>query len=169
VENTVTILAEETGSTEVDSLTLYINGLSSDVDDSAPFQFQWTVPVSANSYTLFVKSWTANRSGTSPLVTVFVEADSDSELPVIRITRPADWAVVQGQIEVIAEAHDNYGIDQVVLIVDGSEHDTLSSAPYLFQLDTDLLTVENHTLICKVYDTSGNNNLSNMVTMVVDR
>ncbi|MBL7032553.1 MAG: hypothetical protein ISR91_00250 [Candidatus Delongbacteria bacterium] len=169
VENTITVFAEETTPVEVDSVVLYTDGQRFEADDTEPFQFLWTVPDSVNSHTLFVKSWLENRSGTSPLVTLFVESDYDTRLPYVQILSPADWSVVQGEIEVIAAALDNYGIDRVVLVLDGLDHDTLYTAPYLFPLNTDLLTEENHTLICRAYDTADNYNLSNMVTIVVDR
>jgi hypothetical protein len=110
-----------------------------------------------------------SQSGTSPLVTVFVEPTNDTAPPYVQILSPADWIVVQGQIDVITEAMDNYTVDRVVLILDGLEYDTLFSAPYWFNLDTDLLTEENHTLICRAYDHVDNYNFSNMVTIVVDR
>ncbi|HEX05544.1 MAG TPA: hypothetical protein ENH10_10410, partial [Bacteroidetes bacterium] len=70
VDNTVTVIAEETQSADIDSLVLYIDGLRFDVNDSAPYQFVWTVPEGNGSHTLFVRSWEGDQSGTSPLVTV---------------------------------------------------------------------------------------------------
>ena len=169
VENTITVFAEETTPVQVDSVVLYTDGQRFEADNTEPYQFQWTVPDSVNSHTLFVKSWLENRSGTSQLVTLFVESDYDNRLPFVQILSPADWAVVQGEIEVISAALDNYSIDRVILVLDGLDHDTLYTEPYLFSLNTDLLTEGNHTLICRAYDTAGNYNLSNLVTIVVDR
>lgn len=167
VMNSIMILAEETQAADVDSVVLYIDGLRFGIDTDVPYQFSWVVPVDADSHTLYVRSWAESQSGISPLVTVFSEAGEDSELPYVQITSPADWAQVNGEIEVLAEAHDNVGIDSVILLLDGLEYATLLSAPFRFQVDTEPLTGDNHTLICKAFDPSGNFNISNLVTFVV--
>jgi MYXO-CTERM domain-containing protein len=75
---------------------------------------------------------------------------SDTLAPDVRITSPANGATVPTAFAVSADAMDNNAVSKVELYVDGQLANTLTAAPFTFQLSG--LALGGHTITAKAYD-----------------
>jgi hypothetical protein len=92
---------------------------------------------------------------------------TDTQVPTVSITSPADGAPLMGSIAVRIDAHDNVGVATVELLVDGDVAAADSTAPWEFTWDTDSLAEGPHTLLAQAYDAAGNVGVSAVVHVTV--
>jgi len=74
----------------------------------------------------------------------------DSIAPTVAITSPANNATVPAAFNVSTNATDNTAITKVELYVDGQLVDTVTAAPFTFQVSG--LAVGGHAILAKAYD-----------------
>lgn len=74
----------------------------------------------------------------------------DAIAPTVRITSPSNGATVPAAFAVATDATDNTAITKVELYVDGVLADTVTAAPFTF--DVSGLAVGGHALVAKAYD-----------------
>lgn len=91
--------------------------------------------------------------GTTPTPT------GDTTPPTVSISSPANGATVANTTQITANATDNSGsIKKLDLFLDGSTtvSQTITTSPYVFNLDTKTLTNGSHTITVKAYDNANN-------------
>src|SRR3989344_2411198 len=97
-----------------------------------------------------------------------VTAPSDTTVPTVSLTAPANNASVSGTINVTATASDNFGVTNVEFYLDDVLNSTDTSSPYSYSLNTTALTNAAHTITAKAYDAAGNATISSAVTVTVN-
>jgi len=95
---------------------------------------------------------TSITGATTPMGVTIVFEDA---APVVGIVDPVEGETVYGTVPVEVSASDDKGISRVELFVDGALNGTLTAAPFVFALDTTLLSNGSHTLRAVAYDTIG--------------
>ncbi len=86
---------------------------------------------------------TSVTGSTTPMGVTIVFEDA---APVVGIVDPVEGETVYGTVPVEVSASDDKGVDRVELSVDGALNGTLTAAPFVFGLDTTLLSNGSHTL-----------------------
>ncbi|GIX08281.1 MAG: hypothetical protein KatS3mg115_2684 [Candidatus Poribacteria bacterium] len=84
------------------------------------------------------------------------ESLGDVVRPSVSIVSPGQGDVVSGTLRVEVQAEDDERIDAVVLLVDGIYKGTATSSPYVFFLDTTMLSFGLHVITAIAYDREGN-------------
>jgi hypothetical protein len=150
---------------QVQSVDLFVDGQPVLSDSVAPYLYSWDAGSLTTARTLFARARGESNTSDSELITVSVQDTSDHQYPAIILTWPAMWTLVPGVIQVRFEVTDNVGINHVELLVDGALQGTMGTAPYYYNWDPAGLDSGNHTLLGKAFDFSGNESLSNLVTV----
>ena len=89
--------------------------------------------------------------------TVNTDLPPDELDPVVQITAPLDQATVNGGVSVEVTAADNYSVDVVRILIDGTLRGTFYARPY--QLVWSTLGLPNntsHTIVAEALDPSKN-------------
>jgi hypothetical protein len=95
--------------------------------------------------------------GSSIGCTVNTDLPPDDLDPVVQITAPLDGATVNGGVSVEVNAADNYSVEVVRILIDGTLRGTFYARPY--QLVWSTLALQNntsHTIVAEASDASGN-------------
>jgi hypothetical protein len=113
---------------------------------------------------------TAENDTLSGNPTTIMPVVATSTLPMVSIGSPLNNANVSGTIAIAVNASDtSSAITKVKLFVDGMFGLKKStSSPYVFSLNTVLLSNGKHTLTAKAYDAAGNVGTSTVVSIMVN-
>ena len=93
---------------------------------------------------------------------------NDTIAPITSITQPVNNAIVNGTINVNADASDNVGVTKVEFYVDGGLINTDNSFPYSVSWNTTTVTNGSHALTSKAYDAANNTGTSLPVNVTVN-
>ena len=95
--------------------------------------------------------------------------EADEQVPTVRVTYPPKNTSVSGIILITAEASDNESVARVEFYINEALKITKQQEPYQYSWET--LYLENgskHTIVAKAYDPSGNEGVSEEVSVVVN-
>lgn len=133
-EQTLSITATATDDVEVEFVSFTINNEVLFTDDTAPYQFDYSVPVGAGSLVLGATAtdFGGNEGYAEPVV---LSVTRDTSPPTITITSPATGSAFDGAVTVpvTANASDNQGVSAVEFYVDGQLKFTDYVAPYIYE------------------------------------
>ena len=163
-----TITAQVTASDNVGvtAVSLSVDGLLLGSDTTAPYSVTWNTTTASNgTHTLTATASDGAGNTTSISNSVTVSNLSDTTLPTISITSPANAATVSGNVSVLVNAQDNVGVVRVELYVDGQLKATSTSVPFTTKWNTKREARGAHTLQCKAYDAADNVGTSATVTV----
>ena len=94
---------------------------------------------------------------------------ADTAAPAVAITAPAANAAISGTVNLMASASDNVAVASVQFKVDNANTGAaISAVPYIYALNTALLSDGNHILTAMATDTSGNSATSLGVAVKVN-
>jgi subtilisin family serine protease len=166
LRGTIQVSATASDNREVVRVEFYVDGTLLGTDTSAPYAVGWnTASVTDGAHTLTVKAHDATgnvRTSAGVAVTV------DNTAPTTALTAPASNALVEGTVQVSADANDNQAVARVEFYVDGTLLGTDTSAPYAVSWNSLYATDGAHTLSTKVHDPAGNVGTSAAVVVNVD-
>jgi hypothetical protein len=150
-------------------VSLSVDGTSMGELTVAPFT--WTVDAGAlmpgtHQLIAHARDAAGNTADSAP-VTFTVPAPTSDQPPAVSLSGVMNGATVSGVLMLTATASDDVGLVSVGLRVDGAAVKTLTSAPYVFPLDTATLAVGSHTLLAVATDTKGQSASSAPVTIVI--
>lgn len=91
----------------------------------------------------------------------------DAIAPEVALVRPVDGEVVSGEVEILAVAGDEIGVDRVEFLLDGSLLGTRTAEPYSLLWDSTTATDGPHVLQARAFDLAGNIGTSAAVTVEV--
>lgn len=119
---------------------------------------------SAGPYTTLQSNISVAQSGyktisdiSAPYAYYRLAETTDTAVPTVAITNPADGAVLQGSVGLTVAASDNSGsIASVTYAVNGVTQATDSTAPYAFNWNTMNVGNGNHVLTATARDAAGN-------------
>lgn len=152
--------------------------------NSSAIPFQGSGATEGNAPVDKGKSTTASISGLNPAnsyffaVTAYNSAGEESVYsnivqipetlpPSVSITGPQAGTTVAGTVAFSASATDNAGIARVQFLVNGTQVYESATAPYTYSWDTSPLSAGSYALTAKAFDISGNEALSQSVTVSV--
>lgn len=150
------------------NVALYIDDLFFAQSSSPPFVFQIdTTAWIEGSHEIKAISTDANGNTNfdSILVNIIREI-VDITPPDVLITNPFDGSKIDGITNVNVAATDNIKVSSVQLYVNNALHDSKSSLPYDFILDSNDFADGSHTVTAKAYDSSDNVNEDSIVVKV---
>ncbi|MBW3538469.1 right-handed parallel beta-helix repeat-containing protein, partial [Candidatus Parcubacteria bacterium] len=93
---------------------------------------------------------------------------SDTTVPAVNITAPANDATVSGTTSVSANASDNVGVTKVEFYLDNNLQSTATANPYNWSWDTTGTANGTHTLTAKAYDAASNTASSGPVSVNIN-
>ena len=120
--------SDEDGS--VSKVEFYDNGVKIGEDSDVPYRFVWNNPPVGDHTLMAVATDNQNaRGGSTPVLIVVYDA---AGTPVVRITSPADGAVLEGPTNLLftASAHAISGVTNVQFIANGSVFGNDPVTPY---------------------------------------
>jgi thermitase len=163
VSGTINVTGTASDSLGISSVTLLCDGLLVSTTVNKLFSIPWnTASVASGTHTLTVKAVdpSGNTGSASVNVTVPVRtlSTADTTAPTVSITSPANGThlLSNGALTVSASAHDNIGVVQVSIFVDGVQQYTGTSAPYSFQWNPNKAVYGAHTISATAWDAAGN-------------
>jgi hypothetical protein len=157
VSGTISVQVAAGDNVGVSSVSLSVDGVLSGGDNTAPYSFTWNTTAAANgAHTLTATAGDGAGNTTSTSIVVTVSNLSDTTVPTISITSPANGGTVAGNVSVLVSAADNVGVVKVELYVDGQLKATSMSVPFTTKWNTKREARGAHTLQCKAYDAAGN-------------
>ena len=169
VSGTVNVVAEATDNVGVDRVEFFIDGILRQTVSAPPYNYLWnTDPENAGDHNLYAKAFDlSGNSGISPVITVTVDTVIDNIPPVVNIVNPPDGQIVSGNVNILAEATDNVGVDRVEIFIDGFLVSTASSPPYDYLWNTVLADTGIHNIFARAFDLSNNSAVSPTITVTV--
>jgi peptidoglycan/xylan/chitin deacetylase (PgdA/CDA1 family) len=90
----------------------------------------------------------------------------DTTAPTVTLTSPAAGAFVAGTVPLTASASDNFGVDHVDFLVDGSVVGAGTRAPYRFNWNS-LNAAGVHTISARAVDVAGNTQTTTPISVTV--
>lgn len=170
VSGIVNIAAEANDDDGIERVEFYIDGFLEQTVLTSPYHYLWnTDQVNAGDHNIYAKAFDLNANfGLSPVITVTVDTVIDNIPPVVDIVNPPDGQTVSGNINIVAEASDNIGVDRVEFYIDGFFRETATTPPYDYLWDTSLENAGGHNLHARAFDLSGNSGVSPVITVTVD-
>ena len=128
-----------------------------------------TTSLSDGTHTIAAKAFDAANNNASNSISVTVaNTVSDTTSPTISITSPANGSTVSGSITVSVAASDNVGVNKVEFYVDNSLHSSDTESPWSFTLNTNQISLGNHTLSAKAFDAAGNIGISQTLEIIIE-
>lgn len=89
--------------------------------------------------------------------------------PTVEIVQPVNGATVSGNVEILAHADDDFGVEKVEIYIDDTLRDEIFIEPYQYTWNTLLLPDNSsHDIQARAYDTADNEGVSPTVTVNVD-
>ncbi len=93
---------------------------------------------------------------------------TDDTAPELTVSGVTQFDTVEGIMNLTITASDATGIDRIELHVDDVLYLTLNLTPYLFEINTTLLTNGEHTILIKAFDVLGNVNDASSYIITVE-
>ena len=85
------------------------------------------------------------------------ELPPDTQNPLVQITAPLDGTTVNGGVSVDVSAADNYSVEVVRILIDGTLRATFYTQPYHLVWSTlGLQNNSSHTIVAEADDLAGN-------------
>lgn len=152
---------------EIDNVAIYLDGI--DVHDFTQIPYETVLDVTQQgTHNIFViVTDNLGYSKISSLINFEVEY-IDLIDPNGFIAYPADWTNITGIFEARIIAFDDVEVDRVELFVDGVYWNESDDAPYNFEIDSTMLSNENHTLYAIIYDSSENSFVTQLVNIRIE-
>lgn len=163
-EAMVPIAAEASDDVGVVRVEFFVDNARFAEDDMVPYEAIWDASSFAEGpHTIKALAYDTGAQTAEHTIQLTV----DRAPPSVRITAPGDGAVVDvGLVDVSVDATDAYGIDRVVVAVDGGPEMDVAMAPYVVQLSG--LALGQHTLAVHAWDLAGHRSATVQQTLVVD-
>ena len=171
VFGSVEINAIASDDNDIETVDFYFDSDSIDSDNNSPYSCFWdTTTIPDGEYLL--KATASDFSGnenTDNDTTIFVNNSTvDSILPNINITSPSNGSTHSDIVNIIINATDNFAILKVEFYINDIFIDSDKSIPYSFEWDTRLYIDGLFNLSAKAIDTTGNVNIDNDTSVIVD-
>ncbi|MFK8016785.1 MAG: Ig-like domain-containing protein [Gammaproteobacteria bacterium] len=166
----VVISVEATDDNQVDTVELIVDDVSFGFDNTSPYGFDFdTLALADGDYSLRAQATDlAGNVGVSATVIITIDnaGPPDTLAPTVSLAVPD--GTLSGTVEVTATATDNVGVVAVALRIDDIDVATLSSASYVFAVDTDALADGEHTFQAAASDAAGNVGVSSVISATID-
>jgi hypothetical protein len=170
VSGVVSVTATATDNVGIAGVQFLVNGANLGAEDtSSPYSVSWSsTTVSNGSHTLTAVARDAAGNTTSSTTVVVTVQNSDTTVPAVSMTAPANGATVSGTVTLSATASDNVGVAGVQFRLDGVNLGAeVTSSPYSFSWNTTTVVNGSHSLTAVARDAAGNTATSAAVIVTV--
>jgi hypothetical protein len=164
----VNFVAEATDDNGIERVEFYVDGVLGQTVTTPPYSYLWnTNTVTAGNHNLYAKAFDLNNnSAVSPVITVTVAADDTP--PVVSIINPPNGQIVSGNVNIVAEATDDNGVERVEFYINGVLEQSVTTTPYSYLWNTNQVTAGDHNIYAKAFDLNNNSAVSPVITVTVD-
>jgi len=154
VSGSVNVSVSATSTIAINRVELYVDGVLSGTDYSAPYSFGWNTTGLSGSHSLVSKAYdTIGNNATSAAQSVSV-VSVDTTPPSVQITSVASGSK---NLTVTTSASDSQsGVAKVELYIDGALKVTNTVAPWSFKVNSKPFSRGTHSVVAKAYDNAGN-------------
>ena len=152
-------------------MSFTVDGAPLSTDTSAPYTATWdstTASKRAAQRSLQPLVDPAGNVGSATPVGVTVANVVDTTPPTVSVSAPVEGATLSGQTQLEATADDDFGVESVTFLVDGSSVGTDGTEPYAATWDTNAVTNGPHTISATAVDAANNSGLATDVHVSVD-
>ena len=170
VSDQVSLAATATDATSVSSVSFTVDGAPLSTDTSAPYTATWDSTTASNGpHTISATARDpAGNVGSATPVGVTVANVVDTTPPTVSVSAPVEGATLSGQTQLEATADDDFGVESVTFLVDGSSVGTDGTEPYAATWDTNAVTNGPHTISATAVDAANNSGSATDVHVSVD-
>lgn len=173
VSDNIKINIQASDNDKVASVWCYVDGQEVGRLEKAPYM----IPLDINNYEKKVNHVLvaaakdkAGNIGYSANVNFIIAGSKDIVKPTVVILNPQSGQVVEGIVNVVAQADDDRSVQKVRFYIDGQLKDSTASYPYMFNWNTSGYSDSTaHTLYAEAIDGGNNNAFSPVVTVTVYR
>ena len=156
---------------EVTEVWYYINGVESPSVTSAPYEIALNPSGLARKIDHYLQAAAKDKKGNigySEYI-IFTVAETDDIIdPTVSIINPQGGQVVEGEVEVLADAEDERSIQKVAFYINGDSVGLSSTYPYMYEWDTSTYSDSTeHSLFAKAWDGGNNTATSEVITVTV--
>lgn len=169
VSGTVMITATATDDFSVASVEFFVDGASIGSASTSPYSVSWsTAGVAAGAHAISATARdAAGNSATDDDTMVTVEmVAGDTTPPVVSFAMLADGDSLSGVANVVLDATDDVGLKTALLFLDGDLIGSDYAAPFEFLWDTTVSDEGDHVLTARVFDTTGNIGVAEVMVVV---
>jgi len=161
VSGTIDIIVAAMDNIGIAQIDLWINDESVDTLLEYPYTYVWdtTSELEDESHVISASIYDSSYNVFhTQSITVYVDNELNDILPPTgTITNPMSGQTVSGIVPFTISAEDNYGVNQVEFLIDGSTVSTDLEEPFQYDWDTTLLpNGSQHTLTAIINDESNN-------------
>jgi hypothetical protein len=140
----------------VDRVELYVNGVLSQQDTVAPYDFDVdTLELNSGTNQIQAKAIDSSNNFASDQITVIVIPE-DILPPTVQITNPTDGQTISGKTTITVLSTDDSGISKVEIFVDGALKATLTGSSFDYTWNAKGTSSGIHTISSIATDNSGN-------------
>lgn len=156
---------------KVTEVWYYLDGFRSNSTSSAPYEItldpsglEWKVDHYLQAAAMDKKG----NIGYSPRVVFQVAETEDVIDPTVSILNPQNGQVVEGVVEILANADDERSIQKVAFYINGDSLGVSSTYPYSYLWDTSTYSDSTqHTIFAKAWDGGNNTAISQVINVTV--
>lgn len=156
---------------EVTEVWYYIDGEVSPSVTSAPYEIVLNPSGLERKVDHYLQAAAKDKKGNigySEYV-IFTVAETDDIIdPTVSIINPQDGQVVEGLVDILANAEDERSIQKVAFFINGDSLGLSSTYPYIYQWETSTYSDSTeHTIFAKAWDGGNNTATSEVITVTV--
>lgn len=156
VQGTVNIAADVTDDRGVQFVQLFVDGGFMGADTAAPYTFVWDSAGAVNgAHTIRVFAVDSSGQTAEDEIRVMLNNPKPDGPPRIDIIAPEADAVVDGLVTIAVNAEDDYGLERVDIIVNGSNIARDSTPPYIAHWDSRGVANGLHEVRARAFDSAG--------------
>ena len=156
---------------EVTEVWYYLNGAESPSVTDAPYEIALNPSTLDRKVDHYLQAAAKDKEGNigySDYVVFTVAETQDIIDPTISIVNPQTGQVVEGIVEIVANAEDERSIQKVAFYINGDSVGLSSAYPYKYEWDTSNYSDSTvHTIYAKAWDGGNNTATSPVITVTV--
>ncbi len=173
VSDNININIQASDNHEVKSVWCYVDGQEIGRLGKGPYLIPLNISGYEKKVTHVLVAAAKDNDGNisfSPSINFTIAESKDIVDPTVVILNPQSGQVVEGIVNVVAEAKDDRSVQKVRFYIDGQLKDSTSSYPYMYNWNTAGYSDSTaHTLYAEAIDGGNNNAFSPVVTVTVYR
>ncbi len=171
ISSNIEVNIQASDNDKISKVWFYVDGIEIDEKTKSPYSFNYDISGLTKRVNHVIQSAAKDDAGNtsySPLVTFTVAETEDIVDPVVSIVNPQSGQVVEGIVNITAEAEDDRSVQKVAFYIDGDSAGFAASYPYIYNWNTSSLSDSTaHTIYAKAFDSGNNTSISPVITVTV--
>ena len=156
---------------EVTEVWYYLNGVESSSVTDDPYEIELNPSSLERKIDQYLQAAAKDKEGNigySDYVVFTVAETQDIIDPTVSIVNPQTGQVVEGIVEIVANAEDERSIQKVAFFINGDSVGLTSTYPYIYEWNTSTYSDSTeHTIYAKAWDSGNNTANSEVITVTV--